>query len=83
MEELERKYIKDFLMKMSEDIENRERKYNRIKELDIQLKIMDKLLGLEVHKGDFVKLYNEVFEVNKEYIKKLKLIYDKYNKNII
>lgn len=80
MEELDIRYIEDFLIKISEDIKDMEIKINKAKDLEERLKIIDKLFGMEVHKSDFIKLYNEFFKANSEYIEKLKLIYDKYNK---
>lgn len=83
MEELEKKYIKEFLTKIMKDIKEKEIKFNKVKDLERRLKILDALFGTEVQKGDFVKLYNEVSEVQKDYIEKLKLIHDKYYKDII
>lgn len=83
MEELEKKYIKEFLTRISEEIKEKEIKFIMIKDLERRLKILDALFGTKVQKGDFVKLYNEVSEVQKEYIEKLKLIHDKYYKDII
>lgn len=80
MEELDIRYIKDFLIRISEDIEEREKRFNKAKNLEEHLKMIEIITGIKVYESDFVKLYNEVFEVNKEYIEKLKLIYDKYNK---
>ena len=83
MKELEREYIKKFLKKISEDIEEKEIKFNKVKDLEKRIRIIDKLLGTGVHKGEFIKLYNEVCEARKEYVEKLKVIHYKYYKDII
>lgn len=83
MEELDRRYIKDFLKRISKDIEEREIRYKKARNLEEHLKIVELITGIKVKDSDFIKLYNEVFEVNKEYIEKLKIIHDKYYKNII
>ncbi len=83
MEELEREYIEKLLMKILEEIRENERKFDKAKKLEERLKIIEKLWGTEVHKSDFIKLYNEVFEANSKYVENLKLIYDKYNKKLL
>jgi hypothetical protein len=83
MEELEREYIEKLLMKILEEIRENEKKFNKAKNLEERLEIIEKLWGTEVHKSDFIKLYNEVFEANSKYVENLKLIYDKYNKKLL
>lgn len=80
MEEIDKRYIKDFLERISEDIETNEKRFNKARNLEEHLKLIEGITGIKVNESDFVKLYNEVFEVNKEYIEKLKLIHDKYKK---
>ena len=40
------------------------KKFNKAKNLEERLEIIEKLWGTEVHKSDFIKLYNELFEAN-------------------